>query len=85
MQYQEILTKPFLNDVKAIKKDKVLLERLHKKIDEIVKNPEHYPLKKYNLKNKRSAHVGSFVILFEIEDDKLIFLKFRHHDFVYES
>ena len=39
--YKEILTKLFLNDVKDIKKDKVLLERLHKKIDEILKNPEH--------------------------------------------
>ena len=64
MKYHEILTKPFLNDVKFIKKDKILLERLHKKMDEILENPEHYPPKKYNLKNKRSAHVGSFVILF---------------------
>ncbi len=85
MEYQEILTKPFLNDVKSIKKDKVLLERLHKKMDEILRNPEHYPVKKYHLKNKRSAHVGSFVILFEIVADKLIFLKFRHHDYVYDS
>ena len=83
MKYHEILTKPFLNDVKSIKKDKILLERLHKKMDEILENPMHYPPKKYNLKNKRSAHVGSFVILFEIDDDKLIFLKFRHHDYVY--
>ncbi|MEA3342702.1 MAG: type II toxin-antitoxin system RelE/ParE family toxin [archaeon] len=83
MKYHEILTKPFLNDVKSIKKDKILLERLHKKMDGILENPEHYPPKKYNLKNKRSAHIGSFVILFEIDDDKLIFLKFRHHDYVY--
>jgi len=84
MKYIEILTKPFLSDVKSIKKDTILLERLHKKIDEIMQNPEHYPMKKYDLKGKRSAHVGSFVILFELEKDKVIFHKFRHHDFVYE-
>jgi hypothetical protein len=36
MKYKEILTEPFLSDVKAIKKDKVLIDRLYKKIDEIL-------------------------------------------------
>ena len=62
MTYREVSTKPFLNDVKDIKKDKVLLERLHKKIDEILENPERYSIKKYELKGKRAAHIGSFVI-----------------------
>ena len=84
MAYKEISTKPFLNDVKDIKKDKILLERLHKKIDEILDNPEHYPLKKYELKGKRAAHIGSFVVVFEIKGNEVIFLKFKHHDYAYE-
>ena len=84
MAYIEILTKHFLNDIKSIKKDKVLLERLSKKIEEILQNPEHYPEKRYTLKGKRSAHIGSFVILFEIKSNEVIFYKFKHHDFVYE-
>ncbi len=84
MVYTERLTKPFLKDVKAIKKDKLLLDRLDKKIDEILQNPEHYPVKKYELKGKRSAHIGSFVIVFEIIGNDVVFLKFRHHDYVYE-
>lgn len=84
MDYQEILSKPFLNDIKDIKKDKILLERLHKKIDEILKNPEHYPVKKYELKGKRSAHIGSFVVVFEIKGNEVIFLKFKHHDYAYD-
>lgn len=52
MPYREVLTKPFLDDVKTAKKDKVLLERLHKKMDEILQNPEHYPVKRYDLKGK---------------------------------
>ncbi len=84
MAYKEISTKPFLNDVKDIKKDKILLERLHKKIDEILDNPEHYPIKKYELKGKRAAHVGSFVVVFEIEGNDVIFLKFKHHDYAYD-
>ena len=84
MKYREQLTKPFLNDVKAVKKDKVLVDRLHKKIDEILQNPEHYPVKKYNLKGKRGAHVGSYVIVFEIIEDRVVFLRFKHHDYAYE-
>jgi len=84
MAYKETLTKPFLNDVKDIKKDKALLERLHKKMDEILANPEHYPAKKYELKGKRAAHVGPFVIVFEIKGDEVIFWKFKHHDLAYE-
>ena len=84
MTYKEISTKPFLSDVKDIKKDKVLLERLHKKIDEILENPEHYPMKKYDLKGKRAAHIGSFVIVFEIDGNEVIFLKFKHHDYAYD-
>ena len=84
MAYKEISTKPFLNDVKDIKKDKILLERLHKKIDEILKNPEHYPVKKYELKGKRATHIGSFVVVFEIKGNEVIFLKFKHHDYAYD-
>ena len=84
MRYSEVLTKHFLNDIKDIKKDKALLERLDKKIDEILQNPDHYPIKKYNVKGKRAAHVGSFVIVFEIVGNDVVFLKFKHHDFAYE-
>ncbi|MGR3177666.1 MAG: hypothetical protein ACUZ8E_06380 [Candidatus Anammoxibacter sp.] len=48
----EILTKPFLSDIKAVKKDRILLERLHKKMDQILQNPEHYPIKRFKLKGK---------------------------------
>lgn len=82
--YSPIFPKPFQQDIKAVKKDKVLYSRLWKKIEEIVKNPEHYPLKKYDLKGKRSAHVGSFVIVFEIEEKSIIFLRFKHHDYAYK-
>ena len=84
MPYKEVLTKPFLDDVKAAKKDKVLLERLHKKMDEILQNPEHYPVKRYDLKGKRAAHIGSFVVVFQIVGEDVVFLKFEHHDYAYD-
>ncbi|MGB2728853.1 MAG: type II toxin-antitoxin system RelE/ParE family toxin [Halobacteriota archaeon] len=84
MRYKERYTKLFLKDVKVIKKDKVLLDRLNKKTDQILENPEHYPPKRYELKGKRSAHVGSYVILFEVVGEIVIFYRFRHHDHVYK-
>jgi mRNA-degrading endonuclease RelE of RelBE toxin-antitoxin system len=47
-------------------------------------NPDHYPPKKYNLKGKRGAHVGSFVIVFEIKSNDVVFLRFKHHDYAYD-
>ncbi|MBI2208351.1 type II toxin-antitoxin system RelE/ParE family toxin [Candidatus Woesearchaeota archaeon] len=82
--HNAVFTRSFSQDVKDIKKDKVLFNRLKKKIDEILENPEHYPLKKYNLKGKRGAHVGSYVIIFEVEGKDIVFLKFKHHDYAYE-
>ena len=84
LRYKERYTKHFLKDVKVIKKDKVLLDRLNKKIDQILENPEHYQPKRYELKGKRSAHVGSYVILFEVVGEIVIFHRFRHHDYVYK-
>ena len=82
--HSPLFTEAFSKDVKQIKKDKILYERLLKKIEEILENPEHYPFKKYDLKGKRSAHIGSYVILFEVKENEAIFHKFKHHDFVYE-
>ncbi|MBI4149142.1 type II toxin-antitoxin system RelE/ParE family toxin, partial [Candidatus Woesearchaeota archaeon] len=57
--------------------------RLHKKIDEILENPEHYPMKKYNLKGKRAAHIGHYVVVFEVQQDEVIFHRMKHHDQAY--
>ena len=82
--YSAVFPKSFENDVKDIKKDKILYERLWKKITEIMENPEHYPIKRYNLKGKRAAHIGSYVVVFEIKDNEVIFWRFKHHDFAYD-
>ncbi len=82
--YNSVFPKSFSGDVKAIKKDKLLFSRLKKKVEEILENPLHYEPKKHALKGKRSAHVGSYVILFEIKGNDVIFLKFKHHDYVYQ-
>ena len=56
-----------------------------KKISGIVDNPQHYKPLRTALKGKRRAHVGSFVIIFAIDEEnkEVVFLEFDHHDRVY--
>ena len=52
MIFKRVYAKEFLRDVKKIQKDRSILERLYKKIDEILQNPEHYKPLRYDLKVK---------------------------------
>lgn len=83
--FKPVFPPSFQQDIKSLKKkDKVLYERLWKKIAEIMQNPEHYPVKQYDLKGKRATHIGSFVVVFQIVGEDVVFLKFEHHDHAYE-
>ena len=54
-----------------------------KKVEAILENPEHYKPLRGELKCKRRAHVGPYVILCEIVGNDIVLLRFEHHDKVY--
>ena len=70
------------------KKDRELLLLIDKKVKEILQNPSRFkPLKK-PLQNKRRVHVGgSFVLIYEINEEKSIvtLVDFDHHDNIYKT
>ena len=68
---------------KIKKKDKLLGKRIDKKILEIIENPFHYKPLRYVMKGKRRAHVGHFVIIFEVVGNVVKFIKLAHHDKAY--
>ena len=74
---------------KLQKKSKQLYESLLKKMDEIlnITDVEHYKNLKYDLKEFKSAHVGSFVIIFRYnkQNDMILFADFDHHDNIYKK
>lgn len=72
--------------LKLKKKDKALYTVLYKKIIQIVENPYIGKPLRNVLKNKRRVHVGSFVLIYEIneKEKKIVLLKFEHHDKVYK-
>ena len=73
---------------KLEKKDKEILRLIEKKVRDILENPYRFkPLRK-PLQTKRRVHIGgSFVLIYEInEEEKMVTLfDFDHHDNVYKT
>ena len=72
---------------KLYKKDKKMYEAIMNKIEEIIKNPNHYKPLKHELVGERRVHImKSFVLKFEInEQNKIVtFFFFGHHDEAYK-
>ena len=70
------------------KKDRELLEIVDKKVQEILDNPYRFKSLKKPLQNKKRVHVGgSFVLIYEInENEKIVtLLDFDHHDNIYKT
>ena len=70
---------------KLAKKDRKQLEQINKKVLEIRKRPYlEKPLRK-PLQGRRRAHVGSFVLLYSIDENRGVvrLLEYEHHDRVY--
>lgn len=82
---------PYLQKVlaKLSKKDRALYEQVLKKIEEVINSAdvEHYKNLRYDLKDKKRAHIGHFVLVFSfiMEESKIKFLDFDHHDSIYKN
>jgi mRNA-degrading endonuclease RelE of RelBE toxin-antitoxin system len=67
-------------------KNKAFFEAVDGKIQQILENPLHFKPLRAPMQNKRRAHVGSFVLVFEIEEARktIVVLDCEHHDKVYK-
>ncbi len=84
MEYRIKFTPFFKKQLKKLKKkDKVLFERLGKKLKQLRKNPEHYKPLRNVLKGNRSAHLDPFVVVFDINRDLITVHYVKHHDEAY--
>lgn len=68
---------------KIKKKDKVLYERLEKKIRDILLEPTHLKHLRNVLKGQQRVQLGSFVLRFAQEEEKIYFITIEHHDKAY--
>jgi YafQ family addiction module toxin component len=74
---------------KLAKKDKCIYDQVLNKIDEIVHSGdvEHYKNLRYTMKDSKSVHIGSFVLIFQFDkkNQMINFDDFDHHDIIYKK
>jgi mRNA-degrading endonuclease RelE of RelBE toxin-antitoxin system len=86
--YDFIVSDNLRRNLKKIsKKDKILFDKILKKINEIVNSDdiEHYKNLKYSLKDSKRVHIGHFVLIFQYDKQSkmILFDSFKHHDQIY--
>jgi len=70
---------------KIAKKDPKMLRIIYKKIREVIKNPNHYKNLRKPLQHLKRIHIDrSFVLVFSIHEDIVMFEDFNHHDNIYD-
>jgi len=72
----------FEREFKKIK-DKGLKEKLKKQIIKITENPNFGKPLKYDLKGEWTIYVKTYRLIYKVEGDKLILLRFEHRNHVY--
>jgi YafQ family addiction module toxin component len=82
--YEAIFSDEFKKQLKKLKKkDKATFDRLTKKIKEILTNPTRFKHLKHALKGEQRIHIRPFVLRFEVKEERVYFITFRHHDLAY--
>ena len=70
---------------KIAKKDRLELKKIENQIYKIISNPlVGKPLRNV-MKNYRRIHIGSFVLVYKIENEEITFADFDHHDKIYKK
>ncbi|MCW4014477.1 MAG: type II toxin-antitoxin system mRNA interferase toxin, RelE/StbE family [Candidatus Bathyarchaeota archaeon] len=70
---------------KLTKKDPNLKDRLLKKIEQIISDPEIGVPKKHDLKHARGSHVDPYVIVYIFKENTVTFIYVDHHNKVYQK
>jgi YafQ family addiction module toxin component len=70
---------------KMAKKDRMGLEKIESQIYKIISNPLIGKPLRNVMKNYRRVHIGSFVLVYKIENQEITFADYDHHDRVYKK
>ncbi len=73
---------------KLERKDRNLALTVRKKIQQIIESDslsidEHFKNLRHGLSDYKRVQVGSFILFFRFEGDKIVFDSFKHHDEAY--
>jgi addiction module RelE/StbE family toxin len=78
-----IYTSKFEHEVKKVK-DKKIKEILKKNIKKIIEDPEIGKPLRYALKGERTIRIAPFRLIYAINGDSIILLRFEHRSEVYD-
>lgn len=85
----EFEIKPILERkiIKIFKKDKLMYEKILKKIEEIINSESinHYKNLRHDMKDSKRVHINHFVLVFSYKNNKIHFEDFDHHDNIYKT
>jgi len=77
-------TENFERDVNKTR-DKALKEKLQKQIEKLAENPSLGKPLRYGLKGEWSIRVKPYRLIYAVEGEKLILLRFEHRKEAYET
>ncbi len=79
-----VWTQKFEQEFKKIK-DISTQDKIEKQIMKIKNNPNFGKPLRYNLKGERTIYVKPYRLIYTVEGNKLILLRFEHRNHVYEK
>jgi YafQ family addiction module toxin component len=82
LEIEEEVSKTFK---KLLKKDRIQLEAVNKKIEQIISDPFQFKPLRYPLEGLRRVHIGSFVLIYKVIENPptVRIAKYKHHDEAY--
>jgi len=78
-----VYTRKFERDVRKLR-DSNLKDRLGKQIMKVAENPEFGKPLRYGLKGEWTIRVDPYRLIYAVQGDRLILLRFEHRKEVYE-
>ena len=78
-----IYTEKFERNVKSIK-DGTMKQRVKKTIEKIIENPGIGKPLRFDLKGERTVYIKPYRLIYAVENENIIFLRFMHRDDVYK-
>ncbi|HEV2120520.1 MAG TPA: type II toxin-antitoxin system RelE/ParE family toxin [Candidatus Bathyarchaeia archaeon] len=78
-----VYTQKFERDVRKTR-DNLVKDRLRKQIEKIAENPESGKPLRYGLKGEWTARIPPYRLIYAVQGDRLILLRFGHRKEVYD-
>lgn len=84
-KYFLVIPPEFERVLKSLKKKPDLLKQINSGIIKILKEPKLGKPLRNVLRNYRRIHIGSYVLIYEINQQEIRLLDFDHHDNIYKK